>query len=177
MPLLLRAVLLALLCAPASLLAQEPAPRGEAAAALLLEPPPLPIVDVRQPTASERFGRMVVPAVLGSGLGLVAGGYFGSTIVYDATGWGSGGDSPGLETGLYGAVIGATLGSMIGAYTARDDQHPVSLSRAFVGATVGIGAGVLTAIAGGHLADFGGVVVGFSMGQGTTTALFAVPYP
>jgi uncharacterized membrane protein YeaQ/YmgE (transglycosylase-associated protein family) len=177
MSLLLRAALLALLCAPAMLAAQEPAPQAAPAAALLLEPPPLPIVDVRQPTAGQRFGRMVLPAVLGSGLGLVAGGYFGSTILYDATNWGSGGDDPGLEPGLLGAVIGATLGSMIGAYAARDYEHPVSLSRAFIGSTVGIGVGVLTGIAGAHLADFGGLILGFSMGQGTTTALFAVPYP
>lgn len=165
----LRFALLLLLCAPAALGAQETAP-GDST------PAPQPVVDMRVKPGS-RFSRMVVPAVVGSGIGLVAGGYIGGGPFYDATGCCGGGDSPGLTSGLWGAVIGATAGSTLGAYLTRSDRHPVSLSRAFVGATVGIGAGVLVGIAGAGIDDFRGLLVGFSIGQGMTTAGFAVPYP
>lgn len=173
----LRIALFCLLCTPAALAAQEPAPQEAPATNALLLPPPLPVVEVQPGTASRRFARMVVPATLGSAVGLVTGAYTGGIIFYEATGCCGGGDDPGLTSGLYGAVIGATLGSMIGAYATRNSEYPVSFSRAFLGATVGIGGGVLAGIAGAHLDDFRGLLIGFTVGQGTTTALFAVPYP
>jgi hypothetical protein len=121
--------------------------------------------------------RLVVPAVVGSAVGLVAGGYIGAGPFYDATGCCGGGDDPGLTSGLAGAVIGATVGSTVGAYATRSRGHPVSLSRALLGATVGIGAGVLVGFAGASIDDFRGLLVGFSIGQGMTTAGYAVPYP
>jgi hypothetical protein len=164
---------LVLLCAPTVLAAQQSPPRDSA-----LAPPPLPTVDV-QPRAKpgERFGRMVVPAVIGSGVGLVAGAYAGAGPFYEATGCCGGGDDPGLSSALWGGVIGATLGSTLGAYVTRSSDHPVSLSRAFVGSTVGIGAGLLVGFAGAGVDDARGLLVGFAIGQGMTTAGFAVPYP
>lgn len=167
----LRLAILLLLSAPAALAAQEPAPRDTT-----LNPPPLPVVDLRVQSRT-RFSRMVVPAVIGSGVGLVAGGYIGGGPFYDATGCCGGGDDPGLTSALWGALIGATAGSTLGAYATRSSEHPVTLSRAFVGATIGIGTGVLVGIAGASMDDFRGLLVGFSIGQGMTTAGFAVPYP
>lgn len=167
-----RFAILLLLCAPAALAAQEPAPRDTTPA----PPPAQPVVDLRVHSRT-RFSRMVVPAVIGSGVGLVAGGYIGAEPFYDATGCCGGGDDPGLTSALWGAVIGATVGSTVGAYATRSREHPVTLSRAFVGATVGIGVGLLTGFAAGQVDDFRGRLVGFSIGQGVTTAGFAVPYP
>ena len=167
---LLRACLFVLLLAPAALAAQEPVPPADSV-------PPLPAVEVRKRTPGERFRRMVLPATIGSGIGLVAGGYIGSGPFYSATGCCGGGDDPGLTSGLWGALIGATLGSTLGAYAMGTTEEPVSSSRAFVGATIGIGTGLLVGFAGAHLDDFRGLLVGFTIGQGTTTAGFAVPYP
>ena len=174
---LLRICLFVLLCAP-GLAAQEPAPRDSLPADSVDALPPLPGVYVRQErTGSQRFARMALPAMLGSGAGLLVGGYLGSGPFYTSTGCCGGGDDPGLTSGLWGAMIGATLGSALGAYATRNYDNPVSLPRALLGATVGVGTGVLTGLAGGHTADFGGLLVGFSIGQGGTTALFATPYP
>lgn len=174
---LLRIGLFVLLCTPAALRGQEMIPAGGFPVDSVLAAPPLPVVDIQQRTASQRFARMVIPASLGSGLGLLAGGYVGSVTFYNATGCCGGGDDPGLESGLMGAAIGATLGSMIGAYATRSHDHPVSLARAFLGATVGLGTGIAMGFAGGSVGDVPGLLIGFSVGQGVTTSLFAVPYP
>jgi uncharacterized membrane protein YeaQ/YmgE (transglycosylase-associated protein family) len=139
---------------------------------------PAPLV-VERADYGRRFQRMVVPAVVGSGVGLVVGGLFGSGPFYDATGCCGGGDDPGLTSGLVGAVAGATLGSTLGAYVTRNSDNPVSLSRAFTGATVGLAVGVLFGLAGAAVADGDsrGLLVGIAIGQGMTTAGFAVPYP
>lgn len=165
-----RLISIILLCAPAALDAQTAADSTGAM-------PPVPVV--RTSDYPRRFQRMVVPAVVGSGVGLVAGGLFGSGPFYDATGCCGGGDDPGLTSGLVGAVAGATLGSTLGAYVTRNSDNPVSLSRAFTGATVGLAIGLLFGIAGAELADADprGLLVGFSIGQGITAAGFAVPYP
>jgi iron complex transport system permease protein len=134
---------------------------------------------VQRSDYQRRFQRIVVPAVVGSGVGLVAGGMFGLGPFYDATGCCGGGDDPGLTSGLMGAVAGATLGSTLGAYVTRNSDNPVSLSRAFTGATVGLAVGVLFGIAGAAVADGDarGLLVGIAIGQGGTAAAFAVPYP
>ncbi|HEX5869500.1 MAG TPA: hypothetical protein VFY65_03730 [Longimicrobium sp.] len=126
-----------------------------------------------------RFQRMVVPAIVGSGVGLVAGAAFGAGPFYSATGCCGGGDDPGLTSGLVGAFAGATLGATLGAWITRTSDQPVSSSRAFVGATLGIGTGLLVGLAGTQIDpdDFRGLLVGFSIGQGGTAAAFAVPYP
>lgn len=128
---------------------------------------------------AERFKRMVVPAALGSGAGLVAGVVIGSGPFYDATGCCGGGDDPGLLSALWGAFIGATAGSALGAYITNTSAHPVSFKRALTGATVGIATGLLMGIAGAEFADADprGLVIGFAIGQGITTAGFAVKYP
>ncbi|HEX6372005.1 MAG TPA: hypothetical protein VF006_23980 [Longimicrobium sp.] len=159
-----------LLCAPAALDAQAATDSTGASAS------------VRRVEASEhgrRFRRMVLPAAVGSGVGMVAGAVFGSGPFYSATGCCGGGDDPGLTSGLAGALLGATMGATLGAYVTRNSENPVSFSRAFTGATVGIAIGVLVGIAGAELdgADPRGLVIGFSIGQGMTTAGFAVPYP
>jgi uncharacterized membrane protein YeaQ/YmgE (transglycosylase-associated protein family) len=166
-----RLVLVVILCsAPAALGAQTATDSTGAT-------PPVPVVQTSD--YAPRFQRMVVPAVVGSGVGLVAGGLFGLGPFYDATGCCGGGDDPGITSGLVGAVAGATLGSTLGAYATRTSDKPVSLSRAFVGATVGLGIGLLFGIAGAELADADprGLLIGFAIGQGMTTAGFAVPYP
>ena len=161
-------LVVAVLAAPAALRAQSDSV------------PPLPTVQAAEkPSATSRFQRMALPAVLGSGLGLVAGAYIGAEPFYDATGCCGGGDDPGLTSALGGAVIGSVLGSSLGAYVTRTKDEPVSFTRAFLGATVGLASGVFFGIAGAELADQdpSGLLVGFSVGQGMTTAAFAVPYP
>lgn len=167
LPRLLLVILLC--CAPAALHAQTPTDSTAASV-------PVPVKPADYP---RRFQRMVVPAVVGSGVGLVAGGLFGAGPFYDATGCCGGGDDPGLGSGLTGAVLGATLGSTLGAYVTRNSDNPVSLSRAFVGATIGLGVGLLFGIAGAEVADADprGLLIGFSIGQGIAAAGYAVPYP
>jgi hypothetical protein len=156
-------------CAPAALDAQTATDSTAAAAPQVIE----------RSDYGRRFQRMVVPAVVGSGVGLVGGAVFGGGPFYQATGCCGGGDDPGLTSGLVGAVAGATLGSTLGAYLTRNTDNPVSLSRAFTGATVGLAVGVLFGIAGASVADGDarGLLVGFAIGQGIATAGFAAPYP
>lgn len=167
LPRLLLVVLL--FCAPAALDAQTTADSTAA-------PAPAP---VKPADYGRRLQRMVVPAVVGSGAGLVAGGLFGVGPFYRATGCCGGGDDPGITSGLVGAVAGATLGSTLGVYVTRNGDDPVSLSRAFTGATVGLGVGVLVGLAGAAVTDGDarGLLVGIAIGQGMTTAAYAVPYP
>ena len=162
-------LIIALLCAPAGLDAQTSTDSTGAA------------VPVRVETAeyTKRFKRMAVPAMVGSGAGLVAGGLFGGGPFYDITGCCGGGDDPGLSSALWGAFIGATAGATMGAYVMRTSDHPVSISRAFTGAIVGIGTGIVVGVAGTQVDpdDFRGLLIGFSIGQGGTAAAFAMPYP
>lgn len=164
-------LLAVLLFAPSVLEAQTSSDTAAAA--------PLPAAKAVERDAGARFRRMVVPAALGSGLGMVAGVLIGSGPFYEATGCCGGGDDPGLTSGLAGALIGATAGSALGAWITRSPEYPVSFTRAATGAILGIGAGVLVGIAGAELdgADPRGLVIGFAIGQGFTTAGFAVPYP
>ena len=136
-------------------------------------------VRVEREDYARRFRRMAVPAMVGSGVGLVAGGLYGAGPFYEATGCCGGGDDPGLTSGLWGAFIGATAGATLGAYVTRNSDNPVSLSRTFTGAVVGIGTGIFVGIAGTQIDpdDFRGLLVGFSIGQGGTAAGFAIPYP
>jgi hypothetical protein len=138
-----------------------------------------PAAPVVRATNRQRFERMVLPAALGSGVGLVAGALVGAGPFYESTGCCGGGDDPGLTSALWGAVAGATLGSALGAYLTRTGDKPVSFPRALLGATVGLGAGALLGAVGAQLdrGDPPGVLIGFSIGQGATTAAFAVPYP
>jgi hypothetical protein len=167
LPRLLLVILLC--CAPAALDAQTATDSTPAAAPLV----------VQRSDYGRRFQRMVVPAAVGSGVGLVAGAVFGGGPFYQATGCCGGGDDPGLTSGLAGGVAGAILGSALGAYITRNSENPVSLSRAFGGATVGLAVGVLFGLAGAGVADGDsrGLLIGFAIGQGITTTGFAVPYP
>jgi hypothetical protein len=162
-------LIILLCCAPAALEAQTATDSTGASVPLVVE----------RSDYGRRLQRMVVPAAVGSGVGLVAGGLFGLGPFYDATGCCGGGDDPGLSSGLAGGVAGAILGSALGAYVTRNSENPVSLSRAFPGATVGLAAGVLFGIAGAAVTDGDarGLLVGIAIGQGMTTAGFAVPYP
>jgi hypothetical protein len=159
---------LALLCAPATLDAQAPSDSAGA------EP-----VRIERSEYAPRFRRMAVPAMVGSGVGLVAGGLFGAGPFYEMTGCCGGGDDPGLTSGLWGAFIGATAGATLGAYVMRTSDQPVSSSRTFTGAIVGIGTGIFVGLAGTQIDpdDFRGLLIGFSIGQGGTAAAFAMPYP
>lgn len=170
MPMPRLVLVLLLCCAPAVLDAQTAADSTGA---------PASVPRVQRSDYLPRFQRMVVPAVVGSGLGVVAGGMFGAGPFYDATGCCGGGDDPGIASALAGAAVGATLGSTLGAYVTRTSDHPVSLSRAFTGASVGLGIGLLVGLAGAVIADGDsrGLLIGFAIGQGMSTAGFAVPYP
>ncbi|HEU4881193.1 MAG TPA: hypothetical protein VFT45_03075 [Longimicrobium sp.] len=158
---------LALLCAPAALDAQT-------ADSTAVTP-----VRIERSEYAHRFQRMAVPAMVGSGVGLVAGAVYGAGPFYEATRCCGGGDDPGLTSGLWGAFIGATAGATLGAYVTRTSDQPVSLSRAFTGAIVGIGTGIAVGIAGAQVDpnDARGLLIGFSIGQGGTAAGFAIPYP
>lgn len=158
-----------LFCAPNALDAQTATDSTAASAPLVVE----------RSDYGRRFQRMVLPAAVGSGVGLMAGGYFGGGPFYQATGCCGGGDDPGLTSGLVGGVAGAVLGSALGAYVTRNSENPVSFSRAFGGASVGLAVGVLFGLAGAAVldGDSRGLLVGFAIGQGMTTAGFAVPYP
>lgn len=163
------AVLALLLCAPAALDAQTSSDSAGASVTVRVKPSDY----------GRRFKRMVLPAAAGAGVGLVAGGVFGSGPFYEMTGCCGGGDDPGLASGLWGAFLGATAGATLGPYVMRNGENPVSLSRAFTGAIVGIGTGIFLGIAGAQVDpdDFRGLLIGFSIGQGGTAAAFAVPYP
>jgi hypothetical protein len=169
MPLPRLILIIALLCAPAALGAQTPADSTASPVT----------VRVEAADYTKRFKRMAVPAMVGSGAGLVAGGLFGLGPFYDITGCCGGGDDPGLSSGLWGAFIGATAGATMGAYVMRNSDHPVSISRAFTGAIVGVGTGIFVGLAGTQVDpdDFRGLLIGFSIGQGGTAAAFAMPYP
>jgi hypothetical protein len=160
-------LLLTLLCAPAALDAQTPSDSTAA-------PERIPTSEY-----TRRFQRMALPAMAGSGVGMVAGGLIGSGPFYDITGCCGGGDDPGLTSGLWGAFIGAAAGATMGAYVMRTSDHPVSISRAFTGAIVGVGTGIFVGFAGAQVDpdDFRGLLIGFSIGQGGTAAAFAMPYP
>lgn len=115
-----------------------------------------------------RFAATAMSGTLGSGLGIVVGGYAGSLL-----GWG-GGDDPGL-TGL---VVGAAAGSVAGsALLAAATEHAYGLRRPVEPA---VGAGILgfaggfagAAVAYGMGAREFPLLVGWCIGQGITVAAF-----
>lgn len=125
-----------------------------------------------EPTERTTFGRLVVPATLGSLAGTAIGGLWGGRLE-----WGNS-DYRGLEGVLLFGMLGGTIGSATGAWLADRGRGDVGYGPAVFAAAVGVVGGVfgaytVSAVSRGDL-TFRGVYIGFALGQGIVTAAAAL---
>ena len=111
------------------------------------------------------IGRLLPPAIIGSGTGLALGALGGALTEI------GGGDSPGLLGAMLFGVAGSAVGTGLGLYLGSDGAVPRSV--AFATGTVGILGGVALGTALAQAFDVQGLFIGYIIGQGTLAAVLS----